>query len=234
MSDTPKLVTLEQHAEMMQSAHPVPEWALRICQEFGLSDSGLPKYRVIWNPDRTRVMNCMDLETLGRRQRTIHKYPRLGHRWIVEVLLPWSLYGPWHEEFFGPKPPDGEYCHTHTIQWNLKLMMDAPALGDHETEYMSLDDFGADALELLLTVIEKNKAVQAWQLRNYDQELIELEEKLFREQFDNVYEDNMPELEKLEKLQAKTGLLTSLDPVPKPIEKQRRARARKDGKNLIH
>jgi hypothetical protein len=214
--------------------HPVPEWAVRVCADFGVSDSGLPLYRVVWNPDRTRVMNCMDLDTLGRRQRTIHKYPRLGYRWIVETLLPWEKYGPWHEEFFGPKPQDGEYCHTHTIQWNLKLMMEAPALGDDGTAYMSLDDFGADNLRLLLTVIEKNKAIQAWQLRNYDQELIELEEKAFREQFDNVYDDNMAELEKLEKLQAKSGILTSLDPVPKPIEKERRAKARKQGKNLIH
>ena len=234
MNDQPRLVTVEQYAEMMASAHPVPEWALRICQDFGLSGSGLPKYRVIWNPDRTRVMNCMDVDTLGRMQRTIHKYPRLGHRWIVEALLPWSIYGPWHEEFFGPKPLDGEYCHTHTIQWNLKLMMDAPALGGEDTDYMSLDDFGADSLHLLLTVIEKNKAIQAWQLRNYDQELIELEEREFQAQFDNVYEDNRAELEKLEKLQAKSGLLTSLDPTPKQIEKQRRVRARQQGKNLIH
>ncbi len=212
--------------------HPTPEWAERLCADFGLSESGQPKYRVIWNPDRVRVMNCMDLDTLGRRQRTIHKYPRLGFRWIVEALLPWEMYGPWHEEFFGPKPEDGEYCHTHTIQWNLAQMTNSPAA--EETEYMSLDDFGQDNLRLLLTVIEKNKAIQSWQLRNYDQELIEREEKEFREQFDRVYDDNMNELEKLEKLQAKTGLITSLDPLPKPIERARRAKARKQGKNLIH
>jgi hypothetical protein len=220
-------------AELFQP-HPTPEWADRLCAEFGVSESGLPKYRVIWNPDRIRVMNCMDVDTLGRRQRTIHKYPLLGYRWIVEALLPWEKYGQWHEEFFGPKPQDGEYCHTHTIQFNLAQMMDAPALGGEKTAYMSLDDFGQDSLRLLLTVIEKNKAIQAWQLRNYDQELIALEEKEFRAQFDNVYEDNMGELEKLEKLQAQSGLITSLDPLPKPIEKERRAKARKQGKNLIH
>lgn len=224
---------LNDFSELFQP-HPTPEWAERICRNFGTSESGLPKYRVIWNPDRLRVMNCMDLDTKGRIQRTIHKYPMLGHRWIVEALLPWELYGQWHEEFFGPKPQDGEYCHTHTIQYNLQQMMDAPALGDDQTAYMSLDDFGADSLTLLLTVIEKNKAVAAWQLRNYDEELIALEEKLFREQFDSVYDDNMAELERLEKLQAKSGLITSLDPVPKQVEKERRTRARKQGKNLIH
>jgi len=224
---------LNNCAELFQP-HPVPEWAERICAEFGLTETGQAKYRVIWNPDRLRVMNCMDLDTLGRRQRTIHKYPRIGYRWIVEALLPWELYGLWHEEFFGPKPDDGEYCHTHTIQWNLSQMMGSPATAGDETDYMSLDDFGSDNLRLLLTVIEKNKALQAWQLRNYDQELIALEEKLFRDQFDNVYDDNMAELERLEKLQAQAGLITSLDPLPKPIEQQRRARARKQGKKLIH
>lgn len=212
--------------------HPTPEWAERICADFGLTESGQPKYRVVWNPDRIRVMNCMDLDTLGRKQRTIHKYPRLGARWIVEALLPWELYGQWHEEFFGPKPRDGEYCHTHTIQWNLAQMLNEPA--ENQTEYMSLDDFGADSLRLLLTTIEKNKALQAWQLRQYDQELIAREEREFKEQFDNVYEDNRAELEKLEKLSDQTGIQTSLDPIPKPIEKQRRIRARKQGKNLIH
>lgn len=215
--------------------HPTPDWAKRICADFGITDGGLPKYRVIWNPSRTRVLNCMDEATGGRRQRTIRKYPNLGYRWIVEVLLPWDLYGPWHEEFFGPKPLDGEYCHTHTIQqkWNGEVNIFEHG-AEAKSQYMSLDDFGADALTLLLTVIEKNKAVQAWQLHNYDQENIELEEKLFREKFDNVYDDNMSELARLEKLQADAGLITSLDPLPKQLEKERRAKARKAGKSIIH
>jgi len=222
---------LNDCAELFEP-HPTPEWAKQVCADFGLTESGQPFYRVIWNPDRVRVMNCMDVDTLGRRQRTIHKYPMIGYRWIVEALLPWDKYGPWHEEFFGPKPPDGEYCHTHTIQIGLNQMMEAPAA--EETEYMSLDDFGADNLRLLLTVIEKNKAIKAWQIRDYDEELIKLEEKEFKSQFDNVYDDNMAELEMLEKLQARSGLLTSLNPLPKQIEAARRARARKQGKNLIH
>ena len=231
MSDATQAALLQDCAEKFKP-HPVPEWAERVCAEFGFTDSGLPKYRVVWNPDRTRVMNCMDLDTMGRRQRTIHKYPKLGYRWIVEALLPWEQYGPWHDEFFGPKPPDGEYCHVQTIQENLTQMLEAPAQKD--TLYLSLDDFGADNLRLLLTVIEKNKSVKAWQLRNYDQALIEREEKEFKAHFDNVYDDNMAELEKLEKLQAKSGLVTSLDPLPKQIEAERRVKARKQGKNLVH
>ena len=33
-------------------AHPVPEWVERVCADFGVTESGLPRYRVIWNPDR--------------------------------------------------------------------------------------------------------------------------------------------------------------------------------------
>jgi hypothetical protein len=212
--------------------HPVPEWVTNICADFGHSESGLPFYRVVWNPDRTRVMACMDLDTNGRKQRTIRKYPRLGYRWIVEVLLPWEKYGSWYEEFFGPKPQDGEYCHTHTIQWNLTQMMHAPA--SEETDYMSLEDFGADSLRLLLTTIEHNKAIQAWQLRQYDTQVIEDEEKEWKKRFDDVYDDNMGELAELEKAADKAGVVTSLDPLPKQIEKERRAKAKQQGKTLIH
>ncbi len=212
--------------------HPVPEWAERVCADFGHSESGLPYFRVMWNPDRLRVMNCMDPDTLGRIHRTIHKYPNIGYRWIVEVLLPWEKYGLWHEEFFGAKPPDGEYMHTHTIQMDLGKMTSSP--GDDTSEYMSLDDFGSDNLRLLLTVIERNKAIQAWQIRKYDDELIELEEKEFKAQFDNVYEDNMAAIAELEKLQEKSGLITSLDALPKSAAKQQRVRGRQDKKILLN
>lgn len=213
-------------------AHPVPEWVERVCADFGITESGLPRYRVIWNPDRTRLMHIVNPETGQHVTRLIHKYPRLGERWILETLLPWELYGVWHEGAFGPKPADGEYCHTHTFQLQMTQMMQQPSL--ENTEYLSLDDFGADNLRLLISCIEKGKAVPAWQVRNYDLELIEREEKAFSEQFDNVYDDNMADLRKLEKLSADTGIRTSLDPLPKPIEAERRQKARKSGKNLIH
>lgn len=212
--------------------HPVPEWVERVCADFGIAESGLPKYRVIWNPDRRRPMNILNPETGQFVQKNQMKYPRLGERWILEVLLPWELYGTWNEQAFGPKPADGEYCHTHTFQERLADMMNYPAY--ERTEYLSLDDFGQDNLRLLLHCIEKGKAVQAWQLRNYDLQMIEDEEKAFHEQFENVYDDNAADLAKMEKLCDKSGLRTSLDPIPAPIEKERRAKARKQGKNLIH
>lgn len=212
--------------------HPVPEWVERVCADFGVMESGAPKYRVIWNPDRRRPMNILNPETLHFVMRNPMKYPRIGERWILEVLVPWEIYGTWHEEAFGPKPPDGEYCLSHVIQEHLTQMMNEPT--NERTEFLSLDDLGQDNLRLLLHCVEKARALQAWQLRNYDEELIQLEEKAFKSQFDNVYDDNMSELERLEKLSEKSGIHTSLDPLPSPIEQERRLRAARQGKKLIH
>ena len=214
-----------------REAHPCPEWVERVCADFGITESGLPRYRVIWNPDRRRPMNILNPETGQFVQRNQMKYPRLGERWILEVLLPMERYGTWNEQAFGPKPADGEYCHTHTFQLNMTQAMQMPAYED--TDYMSLDDFGADNLRLLLHCIEKGKALQAWQIRNYDLEMIAREEKEFHEQFENVYDDNMGELRKLEKLSEETGILTSLDPLPRAIEAERKRKGRQQGKQII-
>lgn len=211
--------------------HPVPEWVERVCADFGVTESGLPKYRLIWNPDRRRPMNIINPETNQFVQRAPLRYPRIGERWILETLIPWEQYGLWNEAAFGPKPADGEYCLSHTIQLYLSQMLNDPA--NDETEYLSLDDFGQDNLRLLLSCCERVKAVQAWQLRNYDLELIEREEKDFHDKFENVYDDNMGELRKLEKLEDQTGIHTSLDPLPRAIEAERRRKGRQQGKNLI-
>lgn len=211
---------------------PVPEWVERVCADFGITESGLPRYRVIWNPDRRRPMNILNPETNQFVTKNLMKYPRIGERWIIETLLPWELYGIWHEQAFGPKPADGEYCHTHTIQLQMLQMMQAPAI--ENTVYMSLDDFGADNLRLILTCIEKGKAVQAWQLRKYDEEAIEREDKEFHDQFDRVYDDNLGELRAIEKLADDIGVHTSLDPLPRSIEAERRRKGRQQGRGLIH
>jgi hypothetical protein len=210
---------------------PVPEWVERVCADFGVTDSGLPRFRVMWNPDRRRKMNILNPETNSFIVREVLKYPRVGERWILEELMPWERFGKWHEEAFGPKPPDGEYCLSHTIQYFLLDMMQNPA--GEESEFLSLDDFGADNLRLLLHACEKVKALQAWQLRNYELEMIEREEKEFGEQFDTVYDDNMGELRKLEKLQDAARIYTSLDPLPRAIEAERRRKARQRGRAIV-
>lgn len=215
-----------------REAHPVPEWVERVCADFGVTESGLPKYRVIWNPDRRRPMNILNPDTGQFVQKNPMKYPRLGERWIMEVLLTWETYGTWNEQAFGPKPADGEYCHSHTFQERLLDMVQYPAY--ENTEYISLDDFGQDNLRLLITCCEKGKALQAWQLRNYDLEAIEREEKEFYEDFENVYDDHAAALYEIEKLCDKSVLKTSLDPIPQPIEKERQAKAKQQGKVLIH
>jgi hypothetical protein len=213
-------------------AHPVPEWVERVSADFGITESGTPRFRVIWNPDRRRVINIINPETDQIVQKNVMKYPRLGERWILEELLPWETYGRWNEEAFGPKPADGEYCHTHTFQERLADMMQYPAF--EQTEFMSLDDFGQDNLRLLLHCIVKGKALRAWQLRNYEQELEAREEKESHGQFDNVYDDNAAAFDEIAKLCDKSGLHTSLDPIPASIELHRQARARRERKNLIH
>jgi hypothetical protein len=203
----------------------------RVCADFGITESGLPKYRVMWNPDRRRAMNIINPDTGQFVQKNLLKYPRVGERWILEVMLPWEKFGTWNEAAFGPKPPDGEYCLSHTFQAHLTDMMNYPA--NDRTEYLSLDDFGQDNLRLLLHCIEKSKALMAWQLRNYDEEMLAREEADFHNQFENVYDDNMGELRKLEKLSDDTGIRTSLDPLPRAIEAERRRKGRKQGKNII-
>jgi hypothetical protein len=206
----------------LDSKTPVPEWVERLCADFGVLESGAPRYRIIWNPDRTRM--CFGRE--------IRKYPRLGERWILETLLPFEIYGHWDEYAFGPKPPDGEYCHSHTIQEDLTQMIQCS--WEQNTRYMSLEDFGQDNLRLLIQCVEHGKSVSAWQVRNQTEEMMAVEEKAFHEKFENVYDNHMADLNAIEQLCDRTGLHTSLDPLPAPIEKERRAKAVREGKNLIH
>lgn len=211
--------------------HPVPEWVERVCADFGMTESGAPKYRVFWNPDRRRVMNIVNPETGQHVQKNLMKYPRIGERWILESLMPWEKFGLWREDAFGPKPPDGEYVLSHVFQVDLVKMMQQPA--DEKTVFMSLDDFGQDNLRLLLHCIEKSKALQAWQLRNYDAEMIEREEKDFHEHFEAVYDDSLGELKKIEKLADESKLITSLDPLPRAVEAERRRKGRQQGKHIL-
>lgn len=211
--------------------NPVPEWVERVCADFGITPSGLPKYRVMWNPDRRRPMNIINPDTGQLVQKNLMKYPGVGERWILEVMLPWEQFGAWNEAAFGPKPADGEYCLSHTFQANMVQAMQMPA--NEKTEYMSLDDFGQDNLRMLLHCVEKSRALCAWQLRNYDEEMVVREERDFHDQFEHVYDDNMGELQKLVKLSDDTGIATSLDPLPRAIEAERRRKGRKQGKNII-
>lgn len=152
-----------------------PNWAKQIADSFGSAGTPpdtLPKYRVIWAPDRLEL--CYG--------RTVRAYPHIGERWILEVLIPWERFGPWREDAFGPKPRHGEYCHSHTIQFSED--------GGKTSKFMSLDDFGADTLRLLITCVERGKMIQGWQMRNHRDQMLEAEEKENHRIFSDLWDDS--------------------------------------------
>jgi len=148
-----------------------PEWAQLICSSFPKSRSGLDRYRLTWAPDRVEL--CY-----GKQRKA---YPHVGEYWILEVLVPWEKFGPWNEIAFGPKPLDGEFCHSHTIRWSED---------EGKTwKFMSLEDFGAESLKLLIQCVEAGRVIQAWQMRNHRDAMLEAEEKEDRRIFSDVYDD---------------------------------------------
>lgn len=149
-----------------------PEWANQICTSFPKSKSGLTRYRLTWAPDR--------LEMCYGKQ--VRAYPHIGEFWILEVLVPWEKFGPWHEAAFGPKPQDGEFCHSHTIRWSND--------NGKTWEFMSLEDFGAESLRLLIQCVEAGKMIQAWQMRNRRDEMVAEEEKEEHRIYSDVYDEH--------------------------------------------
>jgi hypothetical protein len=126
---------------------------------------------VIWAPGVTE-------QCFGK---TVKSYPHLGDRWILEEVVPWSLYGEWREEAFGPKPnSDGPYCHAHTIQFGIP---------GKETQYMSLEDFGAESLRLLIKCAVETKLVPHWLKKNHRLEIMEREEKDTVQVVDDAFDD---------------------------------------------
>jgi hypothetical protein len=148
-----------------------PEWANQICASFPKSRSGLDRYRVRYAPDCTEL--CY-----GKQRKS---YPHIGEFWILEVLVPWEKFGLWNEPAFGPKPLDGAFCHSHTIKWSED--------NGKTWQYMSLEDFGAESLRLLIQCVEAGRMIQAWQMRNHRDAMLETEEKESRRIFSDIYDD---------------------------------------------
>jgi hypothetical protein len=159
-----------------------PDWATQICDSFGKvgGPQGPSKYRVIWAPDVTE-------QIYGE---TMKSYGHVGDRWIIEVLLPWEKFGYWDYKAFGPKPAHGVYWHSQTIEqtWEGEVTtfnFDRKL----KSRYMSLEDFGAESLRLVLTAIEKSKTISAWQMVNHRKALAEKEDAEFHNKFSDVYDD---------------------------------------------
>lgn len=148
-----------------------PEWVNTICASFPRSPSGLVRYRVRWAPD------CEEM-CYGKTRKS---YPHIGAFWILEVLVPWSAFGQWHEAAFGPKPVDGQFLHSHTISWSDD--------GGKTKKCMSLEDFGADSLRLLITCVERGRMIQAWQMKNHRDAMLEAEEQESHRIYSDVYDE---------------------------------------------
>lgn len=150
-----------------------PDWVKTICDSFG-KIGRTPKYRVLWAPDRQEF--CFGLR--------LQAYPHIGPRWILEVLVPWERFGKWDYEAFGPKPEDGEYCHSYTIEY-----IEGEGSQRH-TAFMSLEDYGVETLRLLITCVERGKLISAWQMKNHREDMLkrqaEEEHKRFSDEWDEI------------------------------------------------
>lgn len=150
-----------------------PAWAKQICDRFGTIGK-TPKYRVIWAPDR--LEQCFG--------KTIRAYPQIGDRWILEALIPWEKFGPWNYEAFGPKPADGEYVHSHTMQY-----IEGEGKQRH-TAFISLEDYGTETLRLLVTCVDRGKMISPYQMRLHREAMLEKqaadEHKKFSDEWDEI------------------------------------------------
>lgn len=151
---------------------PTPEWVEQICANFGsIGDS--PKYRVIWAPDREEF--CFGLR--------LKAYPHVGERWILEVLIPWEKFGQWNYDAFGPKPLHGEYSHSQTIEF-------IEGEGKNKkTAFMSLEDYGAETLRLLITCVDKGKLISYWQIKNHREQMLAEQQKNESQQFSDEWDE---------------------------------------------
>jgi hypothetical protein len=111
-----------------------PEWVERVCADFGITESGALKYRVMWNPDRRRVMNILNPETGQHVQKNLMKYPRVGERWILETLMPWEQVRDLaRSRPSDPSRPMASTCSVTSFSSTWLKMMNAPA--DERTEF---------------------------------------------------------------------------------------------------
>lgn len=148
-----------------------PDWAVTIANSFG-TIGNTPKFRLLWAPDREEF--CF-----GKR---LPAYPHIGDRWILEALIPWDRFGEWNFEAFGAKPDNGEYCHSHTIEF---IEGEGSA---RKTAFMSLEDYGAETLRLLITCVDRGKLIQPWQMKNHRMGLLEAQAKLESQQFSDSWD----------------------------------------------
>lgn len=151
--------------ENWQKRNP-PAWAEKICNSFGVDAiANKPRYRVIWGPDREEI----------RFGQICKRYDDVDPRWILEVFVPHEKFGAWDEEAMGPRPAGGEYWLSQIIQI--------------DGEYISLGDYGRETLKLLITVVERGKALSEWEKKRWREQQQEKQRKAWKQKFSDIYDD---------------------------------------------
>lgn len=149
------------------SQKPKPSWVDATCLRYGKTPEGLPKYRVIWGPDREET----------RYGILCQRYDDVDPRWILEIFVPHSVYGAWDEEALGPKPPYGEYYVSQIIEV--------------EGQFISMEDYGPDLLAMLIMVVERGKALSIWEKKAFRDEQMRKREEVKHQRFSDIYDDGM-------------------------------------------
>ena len=134
-------------------------------RRFGTTGFGGTRYRVVWSEDR--------METRFGEEK--HRYGDGLNRWLVEKFLPWEEYGEWDDACFGPKPAGGEYDLAYTLEV--------------EGQFVDLDTFGADTLELMIHCIERSKLLSQGERVRARQEEFRKREAEWKQRFSDIYDD---------------------------------------------
>jgi len=143
-----------------------PKWVDEICAEFGKDPIyGQQRYRVIWGPDREEI----------RYGQVCKRYDDVDPRWTLEVFVPHEKFGAWDEESMGPRPSGGEYWLSQIIQV--------------EGLYISMSDYGRETLKLLITVVEKGKALSEWEKKRWREQQEEKRRKAWAQKFSDIYDE---------------------------------------------
>lgn len=143
-----------------------PKWVDRVCASFGVdSIYNQQRYRVVWGPDREEI----------RYGILCKRYDDVDPRWILEVFVPHEKYGQWDEESMGPRPSGGEYFLSQILQVN--------------GEYVSMTNYGEAVLRLLITCVERGKALSEWERKSFRDAQEAKRKAAWKQKFSDIYDE---------------------------------------------
>lgn len=144
---------------------PTPDWLPIILKRFGMTPYQRTMYEVRWSEEVREV--CF-----GEEQT---RFPEHPNRWLLMKFLPWEDYGEWNEAAFGPKPMGGEYELCYVIEV--------------DKEFVSLDQYGAETLALLIQCIEREKLIPKSEKLRLKREKLHKAEEARHQRFSDIYDD---------------------------------------------